>query len=138
MKRLTLEIESRRNKIKEVESLMMQANLEFGLNNNDYNKMMIGVTEIAMNAIVHGNRENEAKKVRLTVEYNDNMMKITISDEGKGFDYENLPDPTKPENIFDVHGRGIFIAKAMVDELTYSRRKDNGSEFVLKVYKKGK
>ncbi|MCX7877638.1 MAG: ATP-binding protein [Ignavibacteria bacterium] len=137
MKKLFLEIESQRNRIKEVENLMFQANSEFGLSENDYNKMMIGVTEIAINAIVHGNKENISKKVKLSVEYNSEKMIITICDEGEGFDYENLQDPTSPENIMDVHGRGIFIAKAMVDDLKYTHRKDNGSEFILTVYKKG-
>jgi serine/threonine-protein kinase RsbW len=137
MKKLYLEIESSRSRIREIEQLMSRANEYFGLSEDEYNRMMIGVTEIAVNAIVHGNKENITKKVRVTVELNDEKMKITIADEGEGFDMEKLPDPTKAENILDIHGRGIYIARNMVDELTYSHIEGRGTEIVMIVKKAG-
>ena len=58
MKKYFLEISSERKNIKQVENLMLNANMDFGLPVEEYNKLMIAVTEIAMNAIVHGNKEN--------------------------------------------------------------------------------
>ncbi len=136
MKKLYLEINSEKKYIKEVEALMMKANSEFGLSDDEYSKMMIAVTEVAMNAIMHGNKENTYKKVRIYVEFDNFMIKIIIMDEGDGFEIERLPDPTDMDNILDVHGRGIFIARAMVDEFLYTHHAGLGSEFVLIVKKK--
>ncbi len=136
MKKLYLEINSDKKYIKDVEALMMKANSEFGLNDDEYSKMMIAVTEVAMNAIMHGNKENTYKKVRIYVEFDNFMIKIIIMDEGDGFEIGRLPDPTDMDNILDVHGRGIFIARAMVDEFFYTHHQGLGSEFVLIVKKK--
>ncbi len=114
---------------------MLIANKEFGLSDDEYNKLMIAVTEIAMNAIVHGNKENILKKVKIYVEHDNKQMKIVIMDEGEGFDIEKLPDPTDLENILDLHGRGVFIARAMVDDFFYQHL-ESGSEFVMIVNKK--
>ena len=136
MTKLYLEIESEKNNIREVEYLMLKANEGFGLSDNEYGKMMIAVTEIAINAIIHGNKQNREKKVKIFVEYNNEYMKIVIMDEGEGFDITRLPDPTSYENIHDTHGRGIYIARAMVDEFFYQHLDGDGSEFVMIVRKK--
>jgi serine/threonine-protein kinase RsbW len=136
MTKLFLEIESDKSRIKDIEALMLKANKGFGLTEQEYGKMMIAVTEVAMNAIVHGNKENLSKTVKIYVEYDDSQMKIVIMDEGEGFDITRLPDPTTSENILDVHGRGVFIARAMVDEFFYQHMNGGGSEFVMIVRKK--
>jgi len=136
MTKLFLEIESDKSRIKDIEALMLKANKGFGLTEQEYGKMMIAVTEVAMNAIVHGNKENLSKQVKIYVEYDDSQMKIVIMDEGEGFDITRLPDPTTSENILDVHGRGVFIARAMVDEFFYQHMNGGGSEFVMIVRKK--
>lgn len=136
MTKLFLEIESHKSRIKDIEALMFKANKGFGLTEEEYGKMMIAVTEVAMNAIVHGNKENLRKHVKIYVEYDNSQMKIVIMDEGEGFDITRLPDPTTTENILDVHGRGVFIARAMVDEFFYQHMNGGGSEFVLIVRKK--
>lgn len=136
MTKLFLEIESDKSRIKDIEALMLKANKGFGLTEQEYGKMMIAVTEVVMNAIVHGNKENLSKTVKIYVEYDDSQMKIVIMDEGEGFDITRLPDPTTSENILDVHGRGVFIARAMVDEFFYQHLDGLGSEFVMIVRKK--
>ncbi len=136
MKKYFLEISSERKNIKQVENLMLNANMDFGLPVEEYNKLMIAVTEIAMNAIVHGNKENIFKKVKMYVEHEAGTMKIVVMDEGEGFNIDKLPDPTDMENILDLHGRGVFIARAMVDEFFYQHLEGGGSEFVMIVHKK--
>lgn len=136
MTKLYLEIESSRSRIKEIETLMQKANTGFGLSADKYNKMMIAVTEVVMNAIVHGNKEDGMKKVKVFIEYNSEYMKIVVMDEGGGFEITGIPDPTASENIHELHGRGVFIAKAMVDEFFYQHLDGNGSEFVMIVRKK--
>lgn len=135
MKQLCIEISSQRNRIKEVESLMVEANKEFGLTDEQYGKTMIAVTELVMNAIVHGNKEDASKKVCITVSFNTDEMKVVIEDEGGGFNIEDLPNPTEIEHLLDSHGRGVYIAKAMVDKLDY-KHKSKGTEFTLLIRKK--
>ncbi len=138
MIKLFLEITSEKNNIKAVEDFMQKANMGFQLPDDQYARMMIAVTEIAMNAIIHGNKQNSGKKVKLYVEYDNDYMKIVIMDEGGGFKIKELPDPTTTENIMDLHGRGIFIARAMVDEFFYQHHEDGGSECIMIVRKKKK
>lgn len=138
MTKLFLEISSEKNNIKEVEKFMQKANMGFHLGDDQYSRMMIAVTEIAMNAIIHGNKQNTGKKVKIFVEYENDYMKIVIMDEGGGFQITELPDPTTTENILDQHGRGIFIARQMVDEFFYQHLEGGGSEFVMIVRKKTK
>lgn len=135
MKTHFLEIESERNNINKVEALMHKANEDFGLGGDKFSRMMIALTEIIMNAIVHGNKENPQKKVRVYVEHDQKVMRIAVTDEGEGFDFHNTPDPTISENLMDAHGRGVFIAKALVDEFHYKHHAGKGSEFVIIVKK---
>ena len=135
MKQCRIEINSERNRIKEVEAMMLEANKEFGLTDEQYGKTMIAVTELVMNAIVHGNKEDITKKVCIKVEFDKNEMKVLIEDEGGGFNIEDLPDPTEIEHLLNNHGRGVYIAKAMVDKLDY-KHKTKGTEFTLLIKKK--
>ena len=135
MKQLCIEISSERNRIKEVEALMLKANKEFGLTDEQYGKTMIAITELVMNAIVHGNKEDITKKVCITIEFSKNEMKVVIEDEGGGFNISDLPDPTELERLLDMHGRGVYIAKAMVDKLDY-KHNSKGTEFILLIKKK--
>ena len=114
---------------------MFKVNEEFGLTEEEFQRLMIAVTEIVSNAIVHGNKENKDKKVTVAVEYDDKKMFIKVTDEGNGFDIYNLADPTLTENITKESGRGIFIVKSLVDDFSY-RHTDKGSEFTLLVKKK--
>ena len=135
MKHYVIEINSQRNKIKEVESLMAEANKVFGLNDEDYGRMMIAVTELVMNAIVHGNKEDESKSVKVSIEIDSSEMKIVIEDEGAGFIISDIPDPTEIEHLLFAHGRGVYIAKALVDKLEY-KHNERGTMFTLLIKKK--
>ena len=135
MKTIVKEITSTRHNIKEVEDILMIVNEEFKLPVEEYNKLMIVVTEVVMNAIVHGNKLDSSKLVKLTVNYNDKEMKIKINDEGNGFDFTNLPDPTTEENLLKNTGRGIFIVKSLIDDVEY-KNTGKGSEIIITVKKK--
>ena len=79
--------------------------------------------------------EDAAKKVCITVEFNSKEMKVIIKDEGRGFVISDLPDPTEIERLLDSHGRGVYIAKAMVDKIDY-KHGAKGTEFTLTILKK--
>ena len=111
--------------ISEVEKLIDNVCEDLNLSEDIYGNILIAVTEAVNNAIVHGNGKSEDKKVKVFVEKNENKVIFTVEDEGEGFDFENLPDPTAPENIEKPDGRGIFLMKNLSDEVGFDR---NGSK----------
>jgi serine/threonine-protein kinase RsbW len=84
-----------------------------------YGKILIAVTEAVNNAILHGNQENPEKRVMVSYEKQDDMLFFCIKDEGCGFNPENLPDPTDPENRDKPNGRGVFLMKNLADSCEF-------------------
>ena len=79
----------------------------------------IALREALANAIIHGNHEDRRKHVHVTCRCEPDEVSIAVKDEGKGFDINNVPDPTAPENIVSVHGRGIHVIRALMDEVRF-------------------
>ncbi len=100
----------------------------YGISEELYGNILISVTEAVNNAIVHGNNNNPNKNVRIESDFVDNFLKISISDEGEGFDFTNIPDPTAQENIEKINGRGIFLIKNLSDGVEFL---NNGSEILI-------
>ena len=96
-----------------------------------YGNIMIAVTEAVNNAIKHGNNNNKTKNVHLSLALDESVIKFVIRDEGDGFNYDHLPDPTSPENLEKPGGRGIFLMKHLSDEVAF---KDNGRTVELSFY----
>ena len=78
----------------------------------------ISVTEIVNNAIIHGNKKDPAKEVSLRIQNDSGKLQFTITDEGAGFDPKDIPDPLKEENLMREVGRGVFIVKSLMDNIT--------------------
>jgi len=85
-----------------------------------YGNILISTLEAVNNAIIHGNKKDPNKEVTLEVELKDpGCLVMRVSDEGKGFDFNNLPDPVAPENIEKPYGRGIFLIKHLADKCIF-------------------
>jgi len=117
--------------IRIIESFIDNAKEKFNLDDDIYGNIMIAVTESVNNAIMHGNKNDRTKNVTLSLSLNDNVINFRIKDEGIGFDFQNLPDPTSPENLDKPSGRGIFLMKHLSDEVNFS---NNGSMVELSFY----
>jgi serine/threonine-protein kinase RsbW len=89
------------------------------------------VTEAVNNAIRHGNRNDPKLNVALSLMLENDLIKFRVEDEGQGFDYHHLPDPTSPENLEKPGGRGIFLMKHLSDEVEFQ---DNGRVVELSFY----
>ena len=122
MKSIHIEIPSLSDNIRMIESFIDNAKDKFQLNEDIYGNIMIAVTEAVNNAIRHGNKGDSSKNVSLGLTLNEDMIKFRVEDEGKGFDFHNLPDPTSPENIEKPGGRGIFLMKHLADEVDFSEQ----------------
>lgn len=114
-----------------IESFIDNAKERFHLDEDIYGNIMIAVTEAVNNAIKHGNAGNSLKNVYLSLMLNENLLRFTVKDEGEGFNYHNLPDPTAPENIEKLGGRGIFLMKHLSDEVEF---KEGGKVVELSFY----
>lgn len=131
MDSIKIQIPSLTENIRIIESFIDNAKERFSLDDDIYGNIMIAVTESVNNAIKHGNNNDNSKNVSLSLSLNENIIKFIIEDEGIGFDYSNLPDPTSPENLDKPGGRGIFLMKHLSDEVNF---KDNGRVVELSFY----
>lgn len=116
---IQIQIPSLAENIRIVESFIDNARERFSLNDDIYGNIMIAVTESVNNAILHGNKLDVKKNVTLQLNVDESMLNFTIIDEGLGFDFHNLPDPTSPENLDKPGGRGIFLMKHLCDEVSF-------------------
>ncbi len=131
MNNIRIEIPSLSENIRMIESFIDNAKEKFHLNDDIYGNIMIAVTEAVNNAIRHGNKSESTKNVTLALSLEDGLIKFKVEDEGTGFDYHNLPDPTAPENIEKPGGRGIFLMKHLSDEVDF---KESGRVVELSFY----
>jgi serine/threonine-protein kinase RsbW len=128
MSALRLQIPSLPDNIRLVESFIDHARDEFAFDDSVYGNIMVAVTETVNNAIVHGNKQDGSKMVELDMEVTQGNVRFTIRDQGEGFDHNSLPDPTAPENLLELGGRGIFIIRNLADEVEFV---DHGREVQL-------
>jgi serine/threonine-protein kinase RsbW len=131
VKNISIEIPSLAENIRIIESFIDNAKEKYHLDDDIYGNIMIAVTEAVNNAIRHGNKDNSSKNVFISLSLEDGMIKFKIQDEGSGFDFHTLPDPTAPENISKPGGRGIFLMKNLSDEVDF---KENGKVVELSFY----
>lgn len=90
----------------------------------------LAIAEAAANSILHGNKNDPAKNVKITIDITDERLKLVFQDEGNGFDPAKVPDPTLPENLLKGSGRGLHIMRSLVDEVRYNFS-DEGTELIL-------
>jgi serine/threonine-protein kinase RsbW len=131
MNTISIQIPSIVENIRMIESFIDNAKERFHLDEDLYGNIMIAVTEAVNNAIKHGNSNNSSKNVFLSLTLNENLLKFVIKDEGIGFEYNNLPDPTAPENLEKPGGRGIFLMRHLSDEVEFT---ENGKTVELSFY----
>jgi serine/threonine-protein kinase RsbW len=131
MNTISIQVPSIIENIRIIESFIDNAKEKYHLDDDMYGNIMIAVTEAVNNAIKHGNSGDQSKNVSLSLNLKDSLLKFIIKDEGRGFDFQNLPDPTEPENLQKIGGRGIFLMKHLSDEVEF---KEEGRVVELSFY----
>jgi serine/threonine-protein kinase RsbW len=124
----TLNFSSSSDNIRLVERLVEDVCDVFNVNEDSYGNILIAVTEAVNNAMYHGNKGNPDKQIKIGFEAHDANIQFYITDEGSGFDFNNVPDPTDPLNIDKPHGRGVFLMKNLADKVEFNK---NGQEVLL-------
>lgn len=123
-----LNIASTSENIRLVERLVEDVCEVFKVNEDNYGNILIAVTEAVNNAMYHGNQGNPNKHIKIGFEPGEKNIKFSVADEGMGFDYDSLPDPTDPINIDKPSGRGVFLMKNLADKVEFN---NNGQEVLL-------
>lgn len=131
MNKIKIQIPSLPENIRMIESFIDNAKEKFELEDDIYGNIMIAVTEAVNNAIKHGNKNDKSKNVDLSLMLEETQIRFEVRDFGDGFDYQNLPDPTAPENLEKPGGRGIFLMKNLSDEVSF---KEDGKVVELNFY----
>jgi serine/threonine-protein kinase RsbW len=125
----SITINSDIEKLKIVETLVDKLSKKLGVSDEVYGKILISTVEAVNNAILHGNKGDWNKLVTVQINADGNILDITVTDEGEGFEYSNIPDPTDPKNIENLHGRGVFLMRRLADSLEYNA---SGNEVKMK------
>jgi len=104
-----------------VEKLVDEVCEELHVQEDNYGNILIALTEAVNNAIHHGNKLDPTKNTSVSCTTTDHKILFKVEDEGAGFNFYNLPDPTSPENIETPNGRGIFLMKNLADEINFDK-----------------
>ena len=115
-----IEIASDPANIVEIESFVEQVRESIEIGDEIYGNIMICLTEAVNNAITHGNGDDPSLMVTIECSKEDPMVSFKVTDEGAGFDYNNLPDPTDPDNLEKLTGRGVFLMRQLSDYLIFA------------------
>ena len=128
--RRRLKLNSTMESVEVVEAAADELAVEAGLDEDQRFHILMAVREATINAVLHGNEYDPARFIEVTLENTGEDLKITIADEGRGFDPEKVPDPLKEENLLRGTGRGIFLIRSLMDEVHF-RQLHPGTELTL-------
>lgn len=128
-KLFTLQLPSKLESIVDLENFLESLQIRLAIPEEIFGNIQMCLNEAVINAISHGNKLNESKKVYINVEVQPAKKLIfTIKDEGPGFDYNKISDPTLPENLEALSGRGIYIIRHLADQVIFNKE---GNEMEL-------
>ncbi len=113
------------------ESIVTRVAKTAGFDDEEVHKLGIAVREGVVNAYNYGNRQDPHKKIHLEIEFEPERMIVHVADEGAGFELGEVPDPLAEENLMRTSGRGLFLMRAFLDDLTVRRRAGGGAELVM-------
>lgn len=128
MNKIELSIQSELSNIPQVENFIEKLIEQYQLSKKVYANIALSILEAVNNAILYGNKQNPQKAVKLTAIKNPRKVIITVEDEGEGFDFNHIPDPTTPEKFMEESGRGLYLMVKLTDELIFAK---NGAKVIM-------
>ena len=99
---------------------ILEAASQIGFSSEDIFAIHLSMEEALINAIKHGNKADPARNITISYSVTTDRLEISISDEGGGFNYRNLPDPREEENIYKNSGRGILLMRSYMDKVEFN------------------
>lgn len=128
-------IENDSHILKDVTGALMDVLRQKGVAEGTIFDVHVGFEEALRNAMVHGNKNDPAKKVTVETEVRDDRVTISVEDEGEGFDPGTVANPTLDENLLKEGGRGVYLITHLMDEVSYE---NGGRKVVMVKYLSGK
>jgi serine/threonine-protein kinase RsbW len=117
---VTLDVASRFEMLDIVQTVLVQCCGIVGFDEEAAHYMSVAVRESVVNAIKHGNKQDESKRVRVVFTLHERALELEVKDQGQGFDLGEVADPLAPENLLKAYGRGIFFMRQFMDEVQHS------------------
>jgi serine/threonine-protein kinase RsbW len=124
---VTLELASRLEMLEMVQTVLSHLAGSVGFDDDATHYMSVAVRESVVNAMKHGNKMDEGKRVSVVFTVFDGALEVRVHDQGGGFDPAKVPDPLAEENLLKAYGRGIFFMRQFMDEVSYSFPKRGGT-----------
>lgn len=131
MKNSTLKIKSLMSNIHKLEKFIEDICDDYNINNTYFGTILVAVAEAVENSIIHGNKYNEKKQIKITFSSDDKGLCFMVEDEGEGFDITKIPDATDTVNNPEKKGTGIFIIKSLADDIEF---RDYGKKVIMKFH----
>jgi serine/threonine-protein kinase RsbW len=135
--RVSYTLDSTLESVNHAEETALKFAAKSGFSEDEVQRISMAVREGVVNAVLHGNKYDPNKKVRISFENSGKSIEIRISDEGAGMDPEQIPDPLAPENLLKTSGRGIFLMRAFMDEV-HVNNLSPGTEIIMTKHVHGK
>jgi serine/threonine-protein kinase RsbW len=129
-----LDIASRFEMLDVAQTVLSQVCKIVGFENETVHYLAVAVRESIVNAIKHGNKQEESKRVEIVFTLREGSLQVEVKDQGEGFQPGEIPDPLAPENLLKAYGRGIFFMRQFMDEVDYSFPRRGGT--VVRMVKK--
>lgn len=115
-----LDVASRLEMLEMVQTALHHVAGMAGFDEDATHYMSVAVREAVVNAMKHGNRMEEDKRVAVNLVLHPKRLEVTVRDQGPGFAPDDVPDPLAPENLLKANGRGIFFMRSFMDEVSYA------------------
>ena len=112
-------IKSDTSELQRTEKFLLNFFRKNNLSEDSFNRVFLCLSEAVMNSIQHGNQNDKHKQVSIHARCHNESVSIIICDEGEGFDFSTVEDPTKPGNLKKECGRGIHIIKSLSNEIEF-------------------
>lgn len=129
--RIEVTLETLLESVDLAESIVMRIAEASGFDEDEMHKIGMAVREGVINAYNYGNQHDRRKKIHMTVELEPHRMVVHVVDQGKGFELTEVPDPLAEENLLRTSGRGLFLMRAFMDELTVRPAPSGGAELIM-------
>jgi serine/threonine-protein kinase RsbW len=115
-----LKMRSNAQSINQVTDLVAQVSEKLRLTPDTFGNVLVSLTEAVNNAIIHGNKQDESKYVEVMMQQKADKLSVTVKDQGKGFDYSSVADPTEAANLCRCGGRGVFLMRQLSQNCKFS------------------
>lgn len=121
-------IKSDISELSKVEKYIDELVDRYQIDNERYGAFSLSIIEAVNNALLYGNKQDISKNIEITTWQENNQLFVSVEDEGEGFDYESIDNPTLPENVDRIAGRGLFLMKTLSDNIIFEK---NGAKVTL-------